>query len=237
MRAHGMTRRAQLWLGGLIAMAVVVVLGVLGIADPTDSQTHLGAPPSASAVVIQTWLASREPSATDPLAVGRVSAPVVVTEWGDFQCPFCRAFDQDIQPALISDYVNTGKVRLEWHDLAKLGPESVLAARGARAAARQGAFWAFHDALYRNQAAENSGAITEDSVIAQARNAGLDIGRFIADLGDPDIVTAVAQDRSDAARLGITHVPTFLVNDELLVGAQSSDTFRRVIDAELKSAP
>ncbi len=54
------------------------------------------------------------------LARGSVSAPVVVAEWGDFQCPFCRAFDLDSQPVLIGDYVQTGKVRFEWHDLAKL---------------------------------------------------------------------------------------------------------------------
>ncbi|MEN4476948.1 DsbA family protein [Mycolicibacterium cosmeticum] len=168
--------------------------------------------------------------------MGSVSAPVVVAEWGDFQCPFCRAFALDSEPVLIADYVQTGKVRFEWHDLAKLGPESVLAARGARAAARQGAFWVFHDAFYRDQAPENSGAVTEQSLIAMARGAGLDVDRFVADMGDPAVADAVERDRSDARQLGITHVPSFLVNDELLIGAQSLDTLRQVIDAALVKA-
>ncbi|CPS06821.1 disulfide bond formation protein D [Mycobacteroides abscessus subsp. abscessus] len=230
--------RARWWLGALSVVAVVVVLAVAGIHHSSEPQTQHGASRStAASSAIQTWRGAHQPSEGDALARGSVSAPVVVAEWGDFQCPFCRAFDLDSQPVLIGDYVQTGKVRFEWHDLAKLGPESVLAARGARAAARQGAFWAFHDAFYRDQAPENSGAVTEQSLMAMARNAGLDVDRFVADLADPAIADAVERDRSDARQLGITHVPSFLVNDELLIGAQSLDTLRRVIDAAAVKAP
>lgn len=79
--------------------------------------------------------------------------------------------------------------------------------------------------------------MTEQSLMAMARNAGLDVDRFVADLADPAIADAVERDRSDARQLGITHVPSFLVNDELLIGAQSLDTLRRVIDAAAVKAP
>ncbi|MDQ2706648.1 MAG: DsbA family protein [Actinomycetota bacterium] len=167
------------------------------------------------------------------MALGRVDAPVVVAEWGDFQCPFCRAFTLDTEPALVSQYVESGQVRLEWHDFAYLGPESVLAARGARAAGRQGKFWEFHDTLYRNQPPENSGALTEASLAETARGLGLDPARFAGDFADPAITAQVDRDQDDGARLGVTGVPSFLINGQLVVGAQPVAAFRQVIDGAL----
>jgi protein-disulfide isomerase len=238
LASRSRTARRRTWLAGSGALAVLALLAVVSLHDGA----RLGAPAvgaatadaAADAVAARSGTARRIPG--DPLALGMLTAPVVVAEWGDFQCPFCRAFDEDTQPALSSQYVSTGQVRFEWHDLPKIGPESVLAARAARAAGRQGAFWRLHDVLYREQAAENSGALTEASLTAMARGLGLDADRFARDLADPTIAAAVDQDQHEAARLGITHVPSFLVNGGALFGAQPLATFRQAIDAALTEA-
>lgn len=123
------------------------------------------------------------------------SVSLVVAEWGDFQCPFCRLYTLNTEPALLRQYVDSGQVRLEWHDFAYPGPESVLGARAARAAGAQGKFWAFHDALYRDQARENTGAVTGASLSATAARLGLDVPRFQRDDANPAIAAAVTADR------------------------------------------
>ncbi len=231
-----MSTRRRVWLGGLAAMVALGVLAVVSFTGPSGLWTRssaAGASGRSGDPSIQARLGAVRRVPGDPLALGRVDAPVVVAEWGDFQCPFCRAFTLDTEPALVSQYVESGQVRLEWHDFAYLGPESVLAARGARAAGRQGKFWEFHDTLYRNQPPENSGALTEASLAETARGLGLDPARFAGDFADPAIAAEVDRDQGDGARLGVTGVPSFLINGQLVVGAQPVAAFRQVIDGAL----
>lgn len=237
----GMPFRVRVWLGGVIALVVLGLLAVVSLRSGAGSPAETRPPVIPGIVATSTpsdpvtaaRLAAIRRIPGDPLALGPVTAPVVVAQWGDFQCPFCRAFALDTEPALISEYVDSGRMRLEWHDLAYLGPESVLAARAARAAGRQGAFWPFHDALYRDQDAENSGALTDASLTATALSLGLDLTRFARDLADPAITADVARDQRVGAALGITRVPTFLINGDLMFGAQPVMTFRTAIDAAL----
>lgn len=225
--------RGRIWLGAALVVAVLVVLGVISLVDRPAPEGTASTPNDP---VTAARLAVPRRQADDPLALGRVDAPVVIAEWGDFQCPFCRLYTERTEPALLQRYVDAGQVRIEWHDFAYLGPESVLAARAARAAGRQGRFWPFHDVLYREQPAENSGAVTEASLTAQAQRLGLDVNRFRTDLADPAIARAVADDQAAGSRIGVTGVPSFLMGDQLIFGAQPTATFEQAIDAALARA-
>ena len=68
------------------------------------------------------------------MAIGAIDAPVVLSEWVDFRCPFCAVFSRDVLPQLVQEYVDEGKVRIEVHDVAFFGDESLRAAVAARAA-------------------------------------------------------------------------------------------------------
>lgn len=229
----------RIWLGALTTLAVLGLLAAVSVRGRNNRAEH---PTSAG---ITTAMAANGPTTPaarlavqrriqgDPLALGQVAAPVVISEWGDFQCPFCRAFNADVAPTLFQRFVDSGQVRFEWHDLAELGNESVLAARAARAAARQGAFWPFHDRLYRDQAPENSGALSETSLTAMAASLGLDTARFSHDFADPAIAAQVDQDGRTAAALGITHVPSFLINATTLLGSQPLPAFQQAVSNEL----
>jgi protein-disulfide isomerase len=242
--------RGRIWLGAGLVVAVLVVLGVISVVDrpapPGPASAPTAAAPADPVAAARAAVPRRQ--VDDPLALGAVDAPVVVAEWGDFQCPFCRLFATNTEPALLTRYVATGKVRLEWHDYAYLGPESVLGARAARAAGQQGKFWPFHDVLYREQPRENSGAVTEASLTAQAQRLGLDVTRFRADLADPAIARAVDDDQAAGTRLGVTGVPSFVIAGDaaersstvepaqLIFGAQPTATFEQAIDAALARA-
>ena len=86
--------------------------------------------------------------AGDPMAIGAIDAPVVLSEWVDFRCPFCAVFSRDVLPQLVQEYVDAGKVRIEVHDVAFFGDESLRAAVAARAAGEQGKYFEFLGAVY-----------------------------------------------------------------------------------------
>ncbi|WP_433784082.1 DsbA family protein [Actinomycetospora sp. CA-101289] len=226
------TARRRALLGGLVALVALAALGVpllLGSATPAPRDTAAADPIVAARLEVP----RRDPA--DPLALGRPDAPVVVAEWGDFRCPFCSLYATTTEPELVRRYVDAGLVRIEWHDFAYLGPQSVLAAHAARAAAAQGRFWEFHGALYADLRA-GRGAVTEETLAATAGGLGLDVDRFRRDAADPAVAAAVRADQELGARLGVGGVPSFVVDDQLIFGAQPLPTFTSAIDAALARA-
>ena len=117
--------------------------------------------------------ASQEPPAVDKNAItarpanrlGDANAPVTIVEFADFQCPFCGRHHQTVEPSLIKEYVDTGKVSLVYKHLPFLGQESAFVAVAAECAADQGKFWQYHDYLFEHQQGENQGAFTKEKLI------------------------------------------------------------------------
>lgn len=230
--------RVRLWIGAGVALVLVAALAGLGIVktlgnDPAEPQTDAAAATSQQHSALAN-LARRQPH--DPLAMGKVDAPVVMVEWAEFQCPFCGQFARNTQPALVQKYVDSGKLRIEWRDYPYLGPESTTAAHAGRAAAAQHKFWAYHDALFNRQQPVNSGALTEDYLVHLAGTLGMDTGKFRQDMASPQVAQAVQRDRQEAISLGITGTPAFVIGDQPIIGSMSTDTFQRVIDKQLRKA-
>lgn len=166
-------------------------------------------------------------------SLGESSAAVVVREYADYQCPSCRAFAQNVAPALRQAYIDTGRIRFEFYDFAWIGPESRDAANAARCAGAQDRYWPYHDLLYQNQAGENAGAFARDRLKAFGRELGLDAARFDRCVDDAAFASAVEADLADARRQGFTGTPTLLIGDQRIVGAQPFEVFAAAIDAAL----
>lgn len=170
--------------------------------------------------------------AGDVMALGDVDAPVVLIEYSDFRCPYCAQWATQVKPELQS-YLDDGTLRIEYHDLALLGPESVNAAVGARAAGEQGKYWEFHDALFAATAAGDHPDMPADKLIEMATEIGIpDLAAFEASLDSADLIKAVEDETTAARELGITSTPTFLVNTAIVQGAQPADVFTGAIEAE-----
>ena len=139
---------------GAVAVAVVLILlnsregdGVTG--NTVDAGNGFRAP----AVGIDDDLAR------DGRTLGDPSAPILVVEYADYQCPFCMGFGLTGLPQLLDDYVATGRVRLEYHHFVVIGSddpdgESFRAAEAAECARDQGRFWEMHDLLVANSLGE-----------------------------------------------------------------------------------
>ena len=128
------------------------------------------------------------------LRLGNPSAPVTLVEWADLQCPFCREFATAAFPALVRDYVRTGKVQIVFRGLAFLGPDSTKALQVALAAGIQDRLWNVVDLLYRNQGIENSGWAT-DELLHRITGAvdSLDETKVFADRGSGGVLGAISE--------------------------------------------
>ncbi len=207
------TRRWALVVGGALLFGVAAFLFL---------QPELGTSSSGPAV------AYAAPVLGDP------NAPVTIVEYGDFQCPSCGAFFGSVEPALKARYIDTGKAKLVFKNFPWIGPESKRAAEAAACAGAQGRFWEYHDALYANQHGENAGFLTPETLKTFAARLGLDTAAFGACLDSGAYRAAVVADFNEVRRLGLTGTPTFLINGQRIVGAQSFQVFASVIDAKLR---
>ena len=165
---------------------------------------------------------------------GDANSPVMMIEFGDFQCPYCGRFFAQTEPQIDKAYIQSGKVRFGYFNFAFLGQESNWAAEAAECAEDQGKFWEFHDKLYSSQSGENQGAFNKENLKMFAKDLGLDTRAF-TECFDSGKYSKVIKDESNlAASIGVRSTPTFLVNDQPLIGAQPFDAFQQVITSFLK---
>ena len=161
----------------------------------------------------------------DPLAVGKVDAPVVMVEWSDFRCPFCSVWSRDTLPQL-KPYIDSGSLRIEHRDLVLFGEQSQLTAQAGRAAGNQGKFWEFDAAVHAAAPTSGHPDITKADLIAFAQKAGVpDIAKFTTDMTSAESVQAVNKD------IGLSGTPFFVINTTPMSGAQPLATFVQTIEA------
>jgi protein-disulfide isomerase len=167
---------------------------------------------------------------------GDPNAPVEIVEYSDYQCPWCQRFTEEIEPALIEEYINTGKVRLVYRSMGQwIGSESLEAAEAAYCAGDQDKFWEYHDVLFANLTGENVGAFSSARLQGFARNLKLNLSEFNACRSSDKHLERVNQDRADGDKLGVQGTPTFFINGNLYGGSFSVEGFRQVIEAALSA--
>lgn len=230
--------RALNLLLGVLAIGAVVFGGVQwsqsqGATVPPASETggDSGGKTNGAAASLE------RRSADDAMAIGDVDAPVVLSEWVDFRCPFCAVYSRDTLPTIVREYVDSGKVRIELHDVAFFGEESTRAAAAARAAGEQGRYFEFLEAVYAAAPESGHPELPPAELIAHAKTAGVaDLDRFERDMDRDDLVAAVQESTARAQQIGVTGVPFFVVNGTGLSGAQPADAFRDLLDRAVADA-
>ena len=161
---------------------------------------------------------------------GAADAPVILVEFSDFHCPFCKR----VQPTLaqlLERY--PGKVKLAYRDfpIDSLHPQARRAAEAARCARDQGKFWEYHDLLFAGPP-----SAAPESLDRSAGQIGLDLVAFEGCLSSGVHAAAVQRDVDEGARLGLNGTPAFFINGRPLTGAQPLEAFVRIVEEELRSA-
>ena len=161
--------------------------------------------------------------------LGEENAPIVIVEFSDFFCTYCkRHFDQTFTPLL----ENYGQyIRYVYRDFARLTPESTPAAAAAGCAFAQGKFWEFHGAFFDNQS-----ELGYDFYRQTAEEFELDIEEYTACLDEGRYIDEVEIDGFDGQIAGVRGTPGFFINGQILSGAQPYSIFERMIQRELDKA-
>ena len=232
-------RRSRRW--KVVLGAFGLFLGLVVAAQLLPGQSPTSAPPAESDPAV-----GEEPDvrheemkfvrrdADDPMAIGDVDAPIVLTQWTDLRCPFCAVFSRDTLPGLIEEYVETGQVRIEFEDVAFFGSQSEDAAVAARAAGIQGKYIEFVTAIYDAAPEGTHPDLPRDALIDFAQKAGVpDMDRFGRDLDDPKLREAARASTRSAQQLGVNSVPFFVAGTTALSGAQPAANFQELLDAAL----
>jgi len=175
----------------------------------------------------------------DPF-IGDPNAPVEMVLWFDYQCPFCKKFDQDSLTLLNDNYVKTGKLRVVFKDFQFLGNDSQTGAEFARAMweAYPDHFYDWYQAMMTAQDEEgDKGFGNLDSIKAlTAKMPGIDVAKVTKLMTDKKAQydTAISADRDEAQTFGVNGTPAVVVGTTLLSGAQPYTAVTALIDAQLK---
>lgn len=155
----------------------------------------------------------------DPV-LGAADADVVVVEFFDYRCPYCKR----VSDSLVNLAKDDPKVRIVYKDFPILGPESAVAAKVALAAHRQGKYHEVHEALMAHK-----GSFEKEALLEVAANAGADAAKLSVDMEDPAIQGQLQANDALAASLGITGTPGFLFGNQLIPGAVSLDDMKKLV--------
>lgn len=157
---------------------------------------------------------------------GNANANAVVVEFFDYQCIHCK----DMQPFLVK-LLNGNNVKVIYKQFPIFGAASNYAAQMALAAAKQGKFLEFHNALFRV-----SGPLSETKVQEVAKSVGLNVDQLKKDMNDPAIKQEISANYDLAKALSLVGTPSFVLSNkgltafDFIPGAAPQDLFQKSID-------
>lgn len=156
-------------------------------------------------------------------------ARVELVEFGDFECPHCRAAHGELKQVLRR--VGSGLLfAFRNFPLSQIHPHALLAAEAAEAAGAQGEFWPMHDRLFENQQ-----ALEPDDLLAYAKALRLDVARFAEDLSRNTHAAKVKSDFSSGVRSGVNGTPTFFVDGVRYDASWDADTLTTALEAAIRA--
>jgi protein-disulfide isomerase len=149
--------------------------------------------------------------------LGPEDAPVTLVEYGDFQCPHCRAAHFYLKNVLAT-MGDDMRFVFRHMPLAQIHPMAQPAAEAAEAAGAQGKFWPMHDSIYENQDLLSPALLTR-----LGQRLGLDMQRFVDDVNSHRFLPKVKEDFMSAVRSGAAGTPTFFINGEQYEGSYDDE--------------
>lgn len=198
------TRMLQLAAGAaFLALAVVLVLIVVATSSGGDG----GDTSLEGTAEVNRALAGIPQHG---MVLGDPGAPVELVEFADLQCPYCKAFTEEVLPPIIENQVKKGQVKVAFHNFTIIGEQSLPAGAAALAAGAQGRGWNFVELFYRNQGGEDSGYADDAFLEAVAKGAGVkDIARWNNERAE--FTAEVEETTAEAQQLGFSGTPSLAI--------------------------
>jgi len=168
--------------------------------------------------------------------LGNPSAPITIVEFGDYQCHQCYNWFHNTKPAIVKEYIETGKANIVFVDLAFLGRDSPIAAQASYCAEDQEMYWEYHDLLYTSQESQiDNGWANSQRLKAFAFSLGLDMELFESCLDSGKYSKRIQFNIQQAKEHGVIGTPGFFIvssdDQQQLSGAQPFSVFKQVMDS------
>ena len=213
---------------------IIAVIAIGGIAALTYASTRSNAEANASPV--DTTLPK---VASQGYVMGSPTAPLEITEFGDFECPACGRFAVITEPDIRKNFIDSGKVRWRFIDYPlPMHRNTWQASRAAACADEQGRFWPFHDLLYENQDRWNSEATDNPDKLMKeyGRQLGLDAKQFDQCVDSKKYQAKIQAHLALAEQRKVQSTPTFIIGDQQVASALPYDEMAKYITAALAKA-
>lgn len=215
----------------LVIAAVIVVIVVNSASNGDSGDTKLEEVAAVDSLV--TGIPQED------MVLGDPKAPVELIEFGDLQCPVCKAYSEEVLPQVIEGQVKQGQAKIVFRNFTIIGEQSEPAGAAALAAGAQGRGWNYLELFYRNQGKENSGYADDAFLEAIAKGAGVkNIAQWNKERESSKLTGEVTSTTEEAGRLGFEGTPSFAIkgpstNGMELLGstAQTAEEFEEAIDA------
>ncbi|GJL85825.1 MAG: hypothetical protein DHS20C02_16000 [Micavibrio sp.] len=160
-------------------------------------------------------------TSSDAPSAGNPDGDVIIVEFFDYNCGYCKKALSDIQKVMDADK----NVRFVFREMPILGPTSLTAAQWALAAHKQGKYFEYHAALM-----EHRGSKSESELSKLAEGLGLDADKMKTDANSAEVKTMLKKSIDVAREIGIQGTPAFILNGQLVRGYMGPDGLKRAID-------
>jgi len=207
----------------VLAALALVGLGVL---------TYLLLKPSTVSIPANVTVQASDTSGFRGYVKGSPDAPVAITEYADYQCPFCQTFATLQMPTIEERLIKTGRVRWSYRDFPlQQHPFARLAAHSAACADEQGKYWEQHQRIYEGQSDWSAARDAGPTFRGYAKAAGLDLGRYDACMKAGKYAGRIQAGYNEGVKVGVSSTPTLLVSGRLYRGRFDSDAIIKLVDS------
>lgn len=158
---------------------------------------------------------------------GPADARITLVEFSDFECPYCSAAEKQVD-IVMAAYPKDVKLIYKQFPLS-MHPHAELAAEASLAAREQGKFWEMYDVLFKNYR-----RLSREGIMAWAKELGLDMDKFKADLDSGKYKAVVEKDLADGETAGVYGTPAFYIDGKQYNGEVTLAAMKPIFEAELK---
>ncbi len=173
------------------------------------------------------------PDITNRPVLGEADAPITIVEYSDFECPFCQRFFLETYPQLKSEYIDTGVAKIVYKDFPlnfhQMAKPAAIASKCVYTLSDSETFYEYHDLIFNNQ-----NVLSDSNLRSWALDVGISGEDYDSCIVDPEIEAMVDADMAEGTRFGVSGTPSFVINGQLLVGAQPFSAFEQIIESELE---
>lgn len=215
-------KKTTLWKG--ISVVLVILVAVLIFGTDKSGQVRNASPKEVTKPSID-----MDSLVDDDTVKGDKNAPVTIIEWSDFECPYCARFYSQAYQQIDEQYIKTGKVKLVFRDFPlSFHQNAQKAAEAAECAGEQGKYYEMHDKLFESGVGGGVNSFKQYAMVL-----GLDTAKFNDCLDSGKMASETQKDMQDGIKAGIKGTPGFIINGQLVSGAQPFSVFQEIIEEEL----